>query len=293
MAPPAEATKPSQPAAASPFVTEEEAAPPAAEAAARVSVVPEQKVVGAAAAQPATAAAPAPSPASQATPEEQSAFERTFLDNLNLVVGGGGSFGTRVYGEPDPFSLAAQKLKGPMIFFQPSYSILATNARAEKPNGDFELRLGADIKNHFLSNSPEQSLPDSDVSALSAGLMVEPMYHVLRHFSVGANVNFGRMFLHSDNADVGAPFTATFDGDSLWNLGAQVFLAFWDGNVRASFNYDTTFGALNLDAGPGNPALRTAMDPIVGFGIGVDPLGIISTVSHGSSGDGAKEKKSK
>jgi hypothetical protein len=281
----------------------EEEAPPteAAPAAALVPPGAGQVVIAPAPAaaavvvQPQAGAATAPGQSPRNTPEEKSAFEYKFWHRLHLTLGGGGSFGTRVYGEAEPFNLAAQKLSGPMLFFQPTITLLATNPREEKPNGDFELRAGFEVKDHFLSNDAEQSVPESSVSALSVGALVEGMYHLHRHFTVGANGHFGPMGLISDNADVGAPFSATLEwgSEQLWNAGFQVFLGFWDNNVRAAFNYDATLGNFDLAAGPGNPDLKTAMDPIVGFGIGVDPIGIIRTLSAEKSDEGNKNKKAK
>lgn len=290
MAPPVEAKKPEE-VPASPFVIDEEPAPTEAPAA------PAED----------PPAAPAPKPIasghtvpvriqpSEATPEEKSAFEYKFWHRLHLTLGGGGSYGTRVYGEAEPFNLAAQKLSGPMLLIQPTFTILATNARAEKPNGDFELRAGLELKNHFLSNDKDQSLPESSVDARSVAGLVEGIYHIGRHFGLGGNFNFGRMGLISQNADVGAPFDATLEwgSEGMLTVGGQLFATIWEGNFRFGVNYDNPLGAFELDAGSGNPALRTAVDPIIGFGIGADPIGIVRSIVEGKSGGGDKPKKPK
>jgi hypothetical protein len=190
--------------------------------------------------------------------------------------------------------MSAQKIGGPMVFFQPTLTLFATDPRKEKPNGDLEIRAGLDIRNHFLTNENKQSVPEVSVDALSVGPMVEGIYHFSRGFGLGANFHFSRMGLMSDNADVGAPFTATlkWGEDWMWNPGLQGFLTFWDGNLRALVNYDATAGSFEIDTGPGNPALQTSMEPIFGFGIAFDPIGIARSISEGSS-SGDKEKKSK
>lgn len=298
MAPPADAKLVQEPSAppVAPFVMDEGpdvsagTAAPAAEgpkAAAEVQVGPVQTET----------VQSGPAEAAQApekTPEEEEKFAYKTWHRLHLVLGGGGSFASRVYGEAEPFNLAAQSLKGPMLFIQPTFTVFTLNPREEKPNGDFELRVGADVKTHFLTNSPDQSIPDSSVTALSVDGLVEGAYYVHRNFAVGLNGHIGRMGLISSNADVGAPFDASFDWGSEGGLsaGGQLFFGFWDGNIRLAFNVDSMLTAFDLNAGEGNPALRTKMDPIIGFGLGVDPIGIIRSLSMPESKSTEGKKKS-
>ena len=229
---------------------------------------------------------PTPTRTANPTPTEPAAattWDYNFWRRFHLVVGGGGSFGSSVHGTSEPFASTAQGLGGGHFFLQPTLSALATGNGFDRPNGLFELRLGLDIRDHILSNPSNPGVPDSDVNAFSIGLLVEPIVNIHRHFGIGGNINLGYRALFSDNADVGAPFPANLDGDGGFAVGGQVFLNFWDGNIRLGGSIDATPTEFDLDAGPGNPPLRTGIDPIWGVFLGLDVTGIIRSASGGGA----------
>jgi hypothetical protein len=226
-------------------------------------------------------AAPAATPAEkEATPTEDNASKDSFWKRLHLVVGGGYNFGSRFYPDAEPFNSAAPKYRGMMFLFQPSYSLFAPSS--------FDLRVGADLRTHFLGIPKTAGSVDSSVSAISLGGLVEGNVAFHDAIGVGANIALGYMGLSSSDADVGAPFTATFDWGQQGGIfvGLQAYLNFWKNAFRLGASFDMMPGGFSLPTSQGNPDLQTSVDPMISVFGGADIFQIIRNAQ-----DGGEKKK--
>jgi hypothetical protein len=108
--------------------------------------------------------------------------------------------------------------------------------------------------------------------------MIEGIYLPHQHFGIGANLAFGYMGLSSSNADVGAPYSASFDFGSEGGayIGAQLFVTTWNQAIRAGVSLDTMPGGFGLATGTSSPAVSTVMPPMWTVFVGIDPIQMIS-----------------
>ena len=159
-----------------------------------------------------------------------------------------------------------------MIFFQPAISAVSL------PNFDF--RVGADFRISPLGVARRTGAPDSSITATSIAGMVEGTYLPHRHFGIGLNLAVGYMGLSSSNADVGAPYSATFDFGQQGGayVGAQLFLTSWNQALRLGVSVDSMPGGFGLPTGTPSPDVHTVMDrPMVTLFAGVDLIGSSTT----------------
>ena len=224
--------------------------------------------------QPPVAANPPPQAAEQASSYDPDGV----LGRLHFVLGGGYNFGTRVNPSAEPFSSAAPSYTGGSLYFQPSYSLL-------RPTGLFDLRLGANLGVHILSIPNSPGSVDSSVNALSLSGLVEGNFNIHQHFGVGLNASLGYMGLMSSDADVGAPFRATFDWGEQGGLhvGAQLYLSTFNQAIRAGVALDSMPTGFGLPTAPGQPELLVGYGPTWTIFAGVDPFRIVDFVQRGSS----------
>jgi hypothetical protein len=232
-----------------------------------------------------TSPAPAATPKEkELAPAEDSSSKDSFWKRLHLVVGGGYNFGSRFYPDAEPFNSAAPKYRGTMFLFQPSYSLFAPSS--------FDLRVGADLRTHFLGIPKAAGSVDSSVNAISLGGLVEGNFAFHDAIGAGANIALGYMGLSSSDADVGAPFTATFDWGQQGGIfvGLQAYLNFWKNAFRFGASYDLLPGGFGLPTSPGNPDLQTSVDPMFSVFAGADIFQIIRNAQDG--GEKKKPEKS-
>ena len=250
---------------AGPVPAAEPAAPPAA------PVVNPEPV------QPQTAPVVA-NPAPQAAEQASSYDPNSFLGRFHFVLGGGYNFGTRVNPSAEPFSSAAPSYSGGSLYFQPSYSIL-------NPSGIFDLRLGASLATHILSIPRSPGSVNSSVNGLALAGLVEGNLNIHQHFGIGLNAGLGYMGLMSSDADVGAPFRATFDWGDQGGLyvGAQLYLSTFNQAIRAGVALDSMPTGFGLPTAPGQPDLLVGYGPTWTIFAGIDPFRIVDFVQRGSS----------
>ncbi len=256
-----------------------EAAPETGVAPAEVTAPAEEVVVA--------PAEPAPPPAEPAEASEVAPFSFGLWQRFHLVIGGGYNFGSSIAPGEEPFASAAQPYNGGSLMLQPSITAFALNPRADKPNGDLDIRAGIDFRTHFLTNPNTSGVPSSGLTGINIGALGEVNGFIHRHFGLGGQVNLGYVGWSSDNVDVGAPYSAHLDFDGGFNLGGQLYLHAWDGNIRLGAGIDHMLTSFEIDAGPGNPPLRIGTDPMWQIFGGFDVLGIVRSI-QGSSG-GASE----
>lgn len=231
---------------------------------------------------PPPAAEPAAPREEEAAPEP-AAFSYGLWNRFHLVLGGGYNFGTSIAPEEEPFASAAQSYHGGSLILQPSVTAFALNPRADKPNGDLDIRAGIDFRTHFLTNPNTSGVPSSGLNGFNIGVLGEINGYFHRHFGLGGQFNLGYMGWSSDNVDVGAPYSAHLDFDGGFNLGGQVYLNFWDGNIRLGGGIDHMLTSFEIDAGPGNPPLRIGSDPMWQIFGGFDILGIVRSIQGSGS----------
>lgn len=218
---------------------------------------------------PATTAQPAGDPAA-------STYDPNgFLGRFHFVLGGGYNFGTRVAPNAEPFSSAAPSYNGGSLYFQPSFSVL--------PAGIFDLRAGAQLGTHILGIPRSAGSVSSSVNALSLGALVEGNLNIHQHFGVGLNASLGYMGLLSSDADVGAPFTASFDWGQQGGLhvGAQLYLSTFNQAIRAGVALDSMPTGFGLPTAPGQPDLLVGYGPTWTIFAGIDPFRIVDFVNRG------------
>jgi hypothetical protein len=148
----------------------------------------------------------------------------------------------------------------------------------------FDLNLGLNIRQTWLSVPRSAGSVSSDISATTLGVIAEGNVFFHEHFGAGLQAGIGYMGLSSSNADVGAPFSASLGFDGNVALGAQLYLHAWRGAFRLGAGIDWMAGGFGLGAGPGNPDLLVSMDPQWSMFLGVDPLQIIRNV-QGRAGE--------
>lgn len=222
--------------------------------------------------EPAPEAPPASSAAAPAT-ESRNAF-----DNLHLVIGGGYNFGTSVAPGSEPFRAAAPNYTGGSLYFQPSYSLFQ--------NHFFDFRLGANLGVQFLNIPRSPGSISSSVTALSLDGLAEGNFSFHQHFGLGLNFALGYQGLMSSDADVGAPFTATFDWGSEGGLhvGAQLYAHTWNQAIRAGVALDAMPTGFGLTTAPGQPDLLVNYGPTWTIFLGIDPVRMIRNIQHGGAG---------
>lgn len=199
-----------------------------------------------------------------------------FLGRFHFVLGGGYNIGTRVAPNAEPFSSAAPNYNGGSLYFQPSFSIL--------PSGLFDLRAGAQLGTHILGIPRSAGSVSSSVNALSLGALVEGNLNFHQHFGLGLNATIGYMGLMSSDADVGAPFTASFDWGQQGGLhvGAQLFLSTFNQAIRAGVALDSMPTGFGLPTASGQPDLLVGYGPTWTVFAGIDPFRIVDFVQRGS-----------
>lgn len=240
-------------------------------------------------------AEPVAEPAPEAEPEpapeaEAQEFSYGLWNRFHLVLGGGYNFGTSIAPDEEPFASAAQSYRGGTLILQPSVTAFAWNPSADKPNGHLDIRAGIDFRVHPLTNPNMSGVPSSGLTGFNIGALAEVNGYIHRHFGLGGQINAGYMGWTSDNVDVGAPYSAHLDFDGGFNLGGQLYLHAWDGNIRIGAGIDHMLQSFEIDAGPGNPPLRIGSDPMWQVFGGIDILGIVRSIQASSgSSQGAEE----
>jgi hypothetical protein len=235
---------------------------------------------------PATVTAPTPNPVTPvAAPAPQPTGDSSassydpngFLGRFHFVLGGGYNFGTRINPSAEPFSSAAPSYNGGSLYFQPSYSLLP-------PTGLFDLRLGASLATHILSIPRTPGSTSSSANALALAGLVEGNLNIHQHFGIGLNAGLGYMGLMSSDADVGAPFTATFDWGDQGGLyvGAQLYVSTFNQAIRAGVALDSMPTGFGLPTAPGQPDFLVGYGPTWTIFAGVDPFRIVDFVQRGS-----------
>jgi len=118
---------------------------------------------------------------------------------------------------------------------------------------------------------------DSSVTALSLGGLVEGNLSFHQHFGLGLNATLGYMGLISSDADVGAPFTASFDWGSEGSLhvGAQLYAHTWNQAIRVGVGLDSMPTGFSLATAPGQPDLLVNYGPTWTLFIGLDAIRMI------------------
>jgi len=243
------------------------APPPAApaDAGAPRRVVPESD------SQPAAAPNPNPNPAPAAS-------ARNAFDNLHLVIGGGYNLGTSFAPGSEPFHSAAPGYNGGNLFFQPSYSVFQ--------NRFFDLRLGANLGMQFLSIPRSPGSVDSSVTALSLDGLAEANFSFHQHFGLGLNVALGYQGLISSNADVGAPFSATFDWgqQGSFHVQGQLYAHTWNQAIRAGVELSSMPAGFSLPTAPSQPDLLVNPGPSWTIFFAIDPIRAIRNFQNGGGG---------
>jgi hypothetical protein len=224
------------------------------------------------AAQPPNTANPAPQPAESASSYDPNSF----LGRFHFVIGGGYNFGTRVNPSAEPFSSAAPSYTGGSLYFQPSYSLF-------NPSGIFDLRLGANLATHILSIPRSPGSTSSSVNGLALAGLVEGNLNIHQHFGIGLNASLGYMGLMSSDADVGAPFTASFDWGEQGGLyvGAQLYALTFNQAIRLGVALDSMPTGFGLPTAPGQPDLLVGYGPAWTIFAGLDPFRIVDFVQRG------------
>lgn len=185
---------------------------------------------------------------------------------LHLNVGGGYVINGKVYGDAEPFASAAPDHHGGMLLIQPTISAVRSRW--------FDLNLGLDFRQRWLSVPRSAGSVASDISATSIGALAEGNIFFHPHFGLGANFGIGYMGLSSSNADVGAPYSASLSFDGNLFLGGQLYLHGWNGAVRAGVDLSGMVGGFGISS-PGNPDLLTSVQPMwTAFGA-IDVLQIV------------------
>jgi len=227
---------------------------------------------------PAVTAAPPPvrvvtpepeAPASPPPAASDAATGPTLMDRFHFVIGGGYNFGTKIAPSDAPFSTAAPSYRGGSLYFQPSFSVFQNNL--------FDLRLGANLGVAPLSIPRSPGSVDSSVTALSLGGLVEGNLSFHQHFGLGLNASLGYMGLISSDADVGAPFTASFDWGSEGSLhvGAQLYAHTWNQAIRVGVGLDAMPTGFSLATAPGQPDLLVNYGPTWTIFLGLDAIRMI------------------
>ncbi len=241
---------------------------------------------GAASPPPPTADAGAPESDSQPAPQPQptgsnpapAAAARNAWDNLHFVIGGGYNFGTSFAPGSEPFHSAAPHYNGGNLFFQPSYSLFQ--------NRFLDVRLGANVGFQFLSIPRSPGSVDSSVNAITLDGMAEANLSFHQHFGLGLNFMLGYMGLTSSNADVGAPFSASFDfgSEGSLHLAGQLYAHTWNQAIRAGVEVGGMPAGFSLRTAPGQPDLLVNPGPTWTIFFAVDPVRMIRNFQSGGGG---------
>ncbi len=222
-----------------------------------------------------SSAAPA-APASEDTASSRPIFPSRFGDfrRWHLLFGGGYQLGSQIHAEREPFSSAAASYQGIPLFLQPSVSLV------DEPHYDF--RAGLDIGLQFLSVPSNPGTTASSITGLNVGALAEGNYYFAPAFGLGANLSLGYLGLMSSNADVGAPYSATFDWGSEGGLyaGLQGYANFWNNAFRVGVAGRFVPSTFNLATAPGQPDLQIQVDPSLALFLAADVFRIIDNVSN-------------
>ncbi|MFO1463846.1 MAG: hypothetical protein U1F66_08700 [bacterium] len=219
---------------------------------------------------PESDANPNPAPA---TPTGPNAW-----DKLHLVIGGGYNFGTSFAPGSEPFRHAAPGYTGGNLFFQPSYTLFQNNF--------FDFRLGAGLGLQFLSIPRRPGSVDSSVTALSLDGIAEGNFSFHQHFGLGLNIALGYQGLMSSNADVGTPFTASFDWGSQggFHLQPQLYAHTWNQAIRAGVELSWMPAGFGLPTSRGQPDLLINPGPSWTLFFAIDPVRMIRNIQNGGGG---------
>ncbi|MCC7343430.1 MAG: hypothetical protein IT573_00730 [Deltaproteobacteria bacterium] len=221
---------------------------------------------------------PEPETPPASDPAASAATARNAWDNLHLVIGGGYNFGNSFAPGSAVYRDVAPGYTGGDLFFQPSYSVFQGRI--------FDFRLGANLGLQFLSIPRRPGSVDSSVTGLAIDAMAEGNFNFHQHFGLGLNVALGYQGWMSSNADVGAPFTATFDfgSEGGFHLQGQGYLHTWNQAIRLGVGVSGVPSGFGLRTAPGQPDLLISPGPAVTLFLGIDPIRMIRNIQHGGGG---------
>jgi hypothetical protein len=223
------------------------------------------------------------------TPEERSEQSRSLFDQMRWVIYGGWTIeGQHAKPEVEPFSSATPMTRGILIGGQLTYEFVGGSV------GNF--RAGLDVHRRFLSVPRSQGSVDTSYDATFIGALAEGNVNFGDlPVGAGANLSLGLLGLSASNADVGAPYTATFDFGEQGGLGLpfQVYFHGWNNAIRAGFAFDFLPGGFALPTAPGQPDLEMSYGLAPAPFIGIEVSSLISNLSEDSSSEDSAKKAKK
>ncbi len=271
MAAPVDAKKPAE---SSPFDLGEEGAPAEPEA-----PKAEEAPAGATAelappfipteAPPGVKVAPAavPPSAPQQVKEEEPSMDAHGAHRILGRVLAGYNLGASLDADTGPYGAASPHYSGWMApRLQLGYAVVN--------EGPIQFNLMLDFAVNHLSREKDQGAPDSSIRTMSLGVTPELKWFIGDNFGLGLGLTLGWLGYDSEDADVGAPHSATLEPFKEGGLfiGFQPHLHFWRGIIQAGFGIDLQATKFDLDTGENNPPLRMGPDrpfmtPYIGFDI--------------------------